>query len=851
MNPMGYRIDQPVFSWKVRDARGKRQAAARILVRVQEEGRAPVLDTGWREDLDSLASRAELALEPFTRYIWTVMVRSDAGEETQSGENWFETGRMGQPWEAGWIGCDDTQSRHPLFTKELRLPGRVKKARLLVCGLGLYEAYINGEKVGEELLTPYCNNYRSWLQYQTWDVTQMCTREKLRLQVLLGNGWYRGRFSYDEHTGKGYYGDEWKLIAELRVEYEDGGTQVFGTDESWQVERSHITDSNLYDGEHVDDTLRESAPEQARPVQAPAAPLMERLSTPVTVRQELPVAELIHTPAGELVLDLGQNIAGSFRLRVKEPAGSRIRLQFGEILQQGNFYRENLRTARAEYTYVSDGGEHVLMPHFTFYGYRYVKVEGIPSLKKEDFTGLVLCSELTQSGFITTGNELVNRLILNTLWGQKGNFLDVPTDCPQRDERMGWTGDAQVFSATACYQMDSYAFFKKYLFDMGTEQAMAQGRVPQVVPSFGYENTSCAWGDAACIIPWNLYRFYGDRQILEEQYESMKGWVDYMTRVDGQDYGWRRHFHFGDWLALDGPGGIDGVMGGTDVGFIASTYYRYSTQLLARAARVLGREQEAQDYEALAEKILQGIRQEYFSPTGRCCIDTQTGLLLALRHGLSVDPEKTRRMLVQKLEDNNGMLQTGFVGTPLLCEELTRMGREDMAFRLLLNEEYPGWLYEVKLGATTIWERWNSVLADGSISSTGMNSLNHYAYGSIVEWIYSRCAGILQDETQPGFRRVIFCPQVCAQLGSVDARYDSASGLWACSWRISDENYLEVKVTVPFGCSGELILPLAPESVFEEKQNPLFARVRDGRCLLEAGTYTVSYEMTGHSCETD
>lgn len=858
VNPLGYRIEEPVFSWKVKEAVGKRQQAARILVSMKEDLSEPVLDTGWREDLDSLGSRLDLSLAPYTRYYWTVQVRSDANEESAGEGCWFETAKEKEPWEAKWIGSESREKRHPVFSKEICLSKEVKKARLYICGLGLYEAYLNGRKAGDELLTPYSNNYHAWLQYQTYDVTELLTQESLmqalserktleqgtaKLEVHLGNGWYKGRFSYDDSTGKGYYGDDWRLIAELQVTYTDGSSEVFGTDENWQMKWSNITDSNLYDGEHVDDTLPESEVSKVQLMDAPKAPLSARLSTPVKVREELPVTELIHTPAGETVLDLGQNIAGSFRLRVKEPEGTHIRLQFGEILQQGNFYRDNLRSAKAEYTYISDGKEHVLTPHFTFYGYRYVKVEGVSGLKKEDFTGLVLYSELAQTGFLTTGNGLVNRLILNTQWGQKGNFLDVPTDCPQRDERMGWTGDAQVFSATACYQMDSYAFFRKYLYDMSTEQREGEGRVPEVVPSFGHDNTSCAWGDAACVIPWNLYRFYGDKQILEEQYESMKAWVDYMTRVDGDDNGWRRRFHFGDWLALDGPGGVDGVMGGTEVGFIASTYYRYSTQLLVKAARILGKEEEAARYEVLADKILHEIRQEYFSPLGRCCIDTQTGLLLTLRHGLSVNPQKTAEALVQKLKDNNGMLKTGFVGTPLLCEELTRIGRVDMAYDLLLNEEYPGWLYEVKLGATTIWERWNSVLSDGSISSTGMNSLNHYAYGSIVEWIYSRCAGILQDETRPGFRHVIFCPEVNWELRAVDARYESASGTWKSSWKALDENHLEVRVTVPFGCSAELLLPLAPEGICEANPgNPVFANVKDGRCYLEAGEYSISYE---------
>lgn len=844
VNPLGYWIKEPVFSWKIKEAAGKRQESARILVSKREDLSDPVLDTGWSGALESLGTKLCFLLDPYTRYYWTVQVKSDQGEQAQSCLNWFETAKQQESWEAKWIGCDEEEKRHPVFFRELSLRDTVKQARLYICGLGLYEAYINGRRVGEETLTPYSNNYHAWLQYQTYDVTELLEQKSAELKVCLGNGWYKGRFGYDDSTGKGYYGDGWKLLAELRVTYEDGSKEVFGTDESWQVGRSNITDSNLYDGEHVDDTLPKAPPKSAQPAGAPQGLLCPRLSTPVKVRQELPAAELIHTPAGETVFDLGQNIAGSFRLRVKEPRGTRIRLQFGEILQQGNFYRDNLRTARAEYCYVSDGEEHVLTPRFTFYGYRYAKVEGVSCLKKEDFTGLALYSELEQTGFLTTGNELVNRLILNTQWGQKGNFLDVPTDCPQRDERMGWTGDAQVFSATACYQMDSYAFFKKYLYDMSTEQKEAEGKVPEVVPSFGHENTSCAWGDAACVIPWNLYRFYGDKTILEEQYESMKAWVDYMTRVDGQDNGWRRRFHFGDWLALDGPGGIDGVMGGTEVGFIASTYYRYSTQLLARAARVLGRDREAEEYDALADQILHGIRQEYFSPLGRCCIDTQTGLLLTLRHGLCVNPAKTKEALVQKLKDNNGMLKTGFVGTPLLCEELTRLGRADMAYDLLLNEEYPGWLYEVKLGATTVWERWNSVLADGSISSTGMNSLNHYAYGSIVEWIYSRCAGIMPDENVPGFKRVIFAPQVSRELGFVKARYESAAGTWRSSWRILDESHLEVKVAVPFGCTAELLLPLMEEDAFEtDADNPVFANRKDGRCILDAGEYSISYKI--------
>lgn len=843
-NPVGYQLDKPVFSWKVEEAKGKRQTAARIKISDREDMATLLLDTDWSEEADSLAWEVELSLAPYTRYYWVVCVRSDAGEEACSDVNYFETGKQGDSWTGKWIGCDDGESRHPIFCKEIEPAKEVASARLYICGLGLYEVYWNGQKIGEEFLAPYCNNYDAWLQYQTYDMTAALREANggcKELEVWLGNGWYKGRFGFDDHTGKGYYGDSWKLIAELHIVYGDGSRTVIGTDESWKVKRSHITFSNIYDGEYVDDTLPEMPEEKAVLAEAPKAPLQERLSTPVTAREKLPAAALIHTPAGETVLDLGQNIAGSFSFRVQEPAGTEIHLQFGEVLQQGNFYRDNLRTAKAEYRYVSDGQEHVLTPHFTFYGYRYVKVEGVQNLQKEDFTGLAFYSWLPRTGWLSTGHELVNRLIANTEWGQKDNFIDVPTDCPQRDERMGWTGDAEVFTPTACYQRESISFYRKYLYDMSTEQAALEGMVPDVIPSFGHHSTSCAWGDAACIIPWKLYEIYGDKSVLEKRFDSMKAWVDFITREDGEDNGWRRHFHYGDWLALDGPGGIDGVKGGTEDGFVASTYYRYSAQLVAKAARVLGKLEEAEKYEALADKILQGIRQEYFSALGRCCIDTQTAYLLTLHHGLGVDSARIAEALKQKLRENHGMLQTGFVGTPLLCEELTKAGMVEQAFTLLLNEEYPGWLYEVKLGATTVWERWNSVLEDGSISSTGMNSLNHYSYGAIVEWIYAYVAGLHQDKAVPGFRKVTLAPYVNWKLQWVEAKYESAAGTWKSAWKILDEKHLEVRVTVPFGCNAELELPFASEEIYRQSG---IVKSEEGKYLLEAGDYEFCYETT-------
>lgn len=524
-------------------------------------------------------------------------------------------------------------------------------------------------------------------------------------------------------------------------------------------------------------------------------------------------------------------VSGWLRLKLFLPTllGNREKFYqlFGEVLQNGNFYRDNLRSAKAEYIYKSAGKPVMLSPKFTFYGYRYVKVEGVEKIRPKDFTALVLYSDLPKLGTLVTGNALLNRLIANVEWGQKGNFLDVPTDCPQRDERMGWTGDAQVFAPTASYLRDCYAFYTKYLHDMAQEQKGHGGEVPNVVPSFGtgfgnHWGSSAAWGDAACVIPWVCYEFSGDLSILEDQYESMRGWVEFIRQVDSENHGWRRHFHFGDWLALDAasPGEMHG---GTDVGYVADAMYYRSVLLLEKAAGVLGKEEDKKQYGELAKCILEEIRKEYFTVSGRCAVPTQTGLVLAAALKLSPDQKRVEESLIRRMEEDGRRLKTGFVGTPMLCPTLTKIGREDIAFELLLNEDYPGWLYEVKLGATTIWERWNSLLADGSISDTGMNSLNHYAYGSVAEWLCRDVAGLSADT--PGFRTAVLVPHFCRELKAVAFTYLSAAGEWKVDWEIlevqGDRTAMEDTVhgeeiscyrvryccSVPFGCHARLVLP--------------------------------------------
>ena len=808
-NPLGFRMDRTVFSWKVKDAKGTRQNAARIRIASDTAMQEILYDSGWEKEADSLAFPVKSDLKPRTRYYWTVAVESDAGEQETSDVQWFETAKREEDWGGKWITCDSTEKRHPYFEKEIcpAAGKEVAKARLYISGLGLYEAFYNGERIG--------------------------------------NGWYKARFGFSAKEDVGFYGNEWKLIAELHLEYADGTEDVIGTDESWMVRRSTITFSNLYDGEHRDDTLENVPVCHASLCEAPKGNLEERMSLPVTVHEVFEPVELIHTPVGEQVFDLGQEITGLFALNVHAPTGTKIHIQTGEILQEGNFYNANLRSAKSEYFFVTDGSEQVLIPHFTYYGYRYVKVEGIADLKKEDLKGMVLYSDLDPVGTMTTGHDLVNRLIENVRWGLQGNFLDVPTDCPQRDERMGWTGDAQVFSPTATYLKDTYAFYAKYLYDMAKEQRVLGGKVPDVVPSCGVESTACVWGDASCIIPWNLYLFYGDKSILEDQFESMKSWVDYIRKVDGGDHGWRYVFHYGDWLALDNPvGGAEQVLGATDEEFIANLYYAVSAGLVANAAAVLGLEAEEKEYRALSEAQFETVKKEYYSVTGRCCIKTQTALILTLKYHLSENEDLVKQQLKKLFEDSNRKLKTGFVGTPLLCNVLTDHGMEDLAYDLLLNEEYPGWLHEVKLGATTVWERWNSLLDDGTISGISMNSMNHYSYGSVLEWMFRHAAGINTIDAVPGMRKITVAPILNWKLRKMDATYDSPAGTYRSSWELPDPKHVTVRVSVPFGCSADLTLPFAGEEVYKDAANPMFSDVENGICHLKPGEYAVTYELT-------
>lgn len=823
-DPVGFSLDNPFFTWMVDGKKEEIIEASRLVVKKDEEA---IYDSGFTS-LKQTGQKVDITFEPRRKYTWFIEVKKTDGEIITSDVNTFETGKMDEEWIGKWITVNNqNEVRHPIFLKKFDCSRPVKKARLYITGLGLFEPLLNNIKITNEYLLPYCNAYDKWLQIFTFELKDL--KETNELSIMLGNGWYRGRFGFNADNTGPAYGDTYKLLVEVHIEYEDGSEEVIGSDESWKVRRSNITFSNIYDGEHIDQTL-ENLPIEDVVITTHDVPLKDRLSLPVVKHEEFHPT-IIHTKKNETVLDIGQNLAGTFTLKIHEEKGTKIHLQFGEVLQDDCFYRDNLRSAKAEYIFITDGSEQIIEPHFTFYGFRYVKVEGITDLKEDDFVAYALYSDFKMHGSLSTGNTLINQLISNSEWGMKSNYLDVPTDCPQRDERMGWTGDAQVFSRTGLYFADVYAFFNKYLYDMYQEQLGNHGGVSYTIPSFHIDQCATVWGDACTIIPWNIYQTYGDTKILEDTLLSMMDWCKYIEHIDQDNHGWGRQFHFGDWLALDGEKSAEAVRGATDESFIAYVYYRKSLLIVAKSAKVLGKEGIFEEYNNKADEVLAYIKENYYTPSGRCAVMTMTAQILSLVEHIG-DDSISSELLKTLLKRNHRKLATGFVGTPLLCDALCDNDMVPLAYQLLLNEEAPGWLYEVKLGATTIWERWNSLDENGKITGIGMNSLNHYSYGSIVGWMFAYVAGL--KPLLPGYQKVSIQPHVHEKLKNVDCSYESPFGTYEIHWNIKDERHIEMNIVVPYGCEAEVTLPF-----FERCEDSIFTT---SKVTVEQGTYSFIYQ---------
>ncbi len=847
VNPIGFDMEIPVLSWVVEESTGKRQEKSRIQVAEDEEFSKVVYDSGERMDLNSNAFRLPVKLRFEQRYFWKVTVWADNGDHASSDVAYFETAKK-DIWEADWITPKAEKDVQVTLFTEFEVTKPVEHARMYMTGFGVYELYVNGNKQGDECLLPGFHDYRSWYQYQTF--APELKQGTNRIEIMLGDGWYKGNFGLRVQYEN--YGDRLACIGELIISYTDGTSEKIVTNTKWQAKRHFVINSGIYCGETQNMLIDASERYETEIIALDKKKLKPRLSPKIRVQEKLQPIDILYTPKGEVVLDMGQNMVGWLSFRSAQPKGAKIVFQFGEILQEGNFYRDNLRTAKSEFVYYSDGKEREVREYFTFHGFRYVKISGWEGeINKADFCGLVIYSDMEETGWIETSNDLVNQLFRNAKWGQKGNFLDVPTDCPQRDERMGWTGDAQIFSGTALFNMDAYAFYRKYGRDLSGEQERKNGGVPNVVPSGHYigENAT-AWGDAATVIPWNVYLHSGDSEILERQYDSMKAWVTYMRTQDlndGNTHLWKTGFHYGDWLALDGKV-KGGVYGATENALISSAYYYYSTSILVKAAKVLDKKKDEEKYEKLLKKIQKAFIREYFTGSGRLAVNTTTAHVLVLYMGLvpAHAVERIQQGLKDKLIKNNYHLDTGFVGTPFLCRVLSDNGMNDIAYHLLLEKGYPGWLYEVLMGATTIWERWDSVLPDGKISGTEMNSLNHYSYGAIVEWMYRNMLGIQPVEEKPGFKKIRIYPRPSYALQYARGKVHTAAGTVCSEWRLDEDGRkLTIKVSIPFDTTAELLLPYAPESEIEKLEQSIktTAKWKQEGILIEltAGCYEFSY----------
>lgn len=706
------------------------------------------------------------------------------------------------------------------YRNEFSTVKKVSSDRVYVTSLGLYQLFLNGKKVGDELFTPGWTSFNKRLQYQTYDVTAM-VQQKNAIGAVLGDGWYRGNIGWgNQHS---YYGDKLALLVQLKIDYTDGTSETIVSDKNWKVSNGPILESDIYNGEKYDARLEmkgwanagfdEGSWQNVAEMDRPSTKLIAPQGVAVKAIEEIKPIKLIKTPKGENVLDMGQNMVGWVRLKVNGKKGDVVTLQFAEVLdKEGNFYMDNLRSAKCTDTYILKGeGEEVYEPFFTFHGFRFLKLDGLAGEPKLDqITGVVIHSAMNPTGSFSCSDPMINQLQHNIQWGQKGNFLDVPTDCPQRDERLGWTGDAQVFSPTAAYNFDVAAFYTKWMKDVAADQ-LPDGKVPHVIPDvLKGGGGATAWADVALVVPWNTYLAYGDKRILVEQYASMKGWVDYMKNRAGDDYLWTGDQHFGDWLAFatnrsDYPGAT------TEKDLIATGYFAYSSSLLAKIAKIIGNEADAKKYAELSGNVKMAFVKEFVTPAGRLVSNTQTAYSLAIAFDLL--PEKLIPAAAKYLADDvnkMGHLTTGFVGTPLLCKTLSAQGYDELAFMLLNRKEYPSWLYPVTQGATTIWERWDGQKPDGTFQSVGMNSFNHYAYGAIGEWLYTYVAGIEIDELHPGYKHIILAPHPGGGLTNVNAEFNSIHGKIQSSWKIEGGNFV-YDVEIPANTTATVILPKSKE----------------------------------------
>jgi alpha-L-rhamnosidase len=885
VDPLGIDEGAPRLSWALEsEGRGQVQSAYRILAASSEEKleaeESLLWDSGRVESDRSVGVEYEgEALRSSSRCVWKVRVWDGAGDPSPySGPAVFEAGFLERSdWKGDWISLgkkpdedfepptgedyDDLANGlapSPYLRKEFPLDKPVRRARLYATARGVYELHLNGSRVGDDVLAPGWTDYDRRVQYQTYDVTPLLAEGQNALGAVLGDGWYAGFVGFDPKHRGALYGARPQLLAQLDVEYEDGSKERIATEGSWRCSEGPILHSDLLMGESYD--AREEMPGWSDPgfddsawygVKAEEIGDTNLVAQPdggIRVTEELGAKSVTEPEDGVYVFDMGKNMVGWVRLRVEGEAGTEITLRHAEALNpDGTLYTTNLRAARATDRYVLKGdGEEVYEPRFTFHGFRYVEVTGYPGEPQpEAVTGRVVHSATPPTGSFECSNQMVNELQQNILWGQRGNFLSVPTDCPQRDERLGWMGDAQVFVRTASFNMDVAAFFEKWMADVEDAQS-PEGAFPDVAPLLtgsglmDLSRGAPAWGDAGIIVPWSIYRTYGDTRIVERHYDAMARWMEYLHEANPDLIRKNRMGNnYGDWLSPRGDH--------TPKHLLATAYWAYDAKLMAEMAEAIGRTGDAKEYRSLSQRIAAAFNEVFVSPDGRIEGDTQTCYLLALHMGLLPEDHRpaAAEYLVRTIEREDWHLSTGFVGVGYLCPVLTETGHTDVAYRLLLNDTYPSWGYTIKNGATTIWERWDGWTEENGFQSPNMNSFNHYSLGSVGEWLYRYVAGI--DLGSPGYGHIVIRPRPGGGLTYARGEYDAVRGRISSSWKIEDGRF-SLEVLIPPNTTATVHVP-STEGVSEggrpvgEVGDVEHLRAEDGETILSVGSGR--YEFSG------
>lgn len=716
-----------------------------------------------------------------------------------------------------------------MFSKTLAFEKNIKSACIKISSVGVYKALFNGEKLGEQVLTPGYTSYSKRIQYQIFDITNKIIKEN-KIDITVAPGWAVGHLGY---TGeKNFFSDHVSIVAEIDAVYEDGTSTTVHTDESWEVFTSPVIFADIYMGEtfdalHTSTLLGNAVLDKVDTV------LVPQQGENITEHEHIAPIELITTPKGERVIDFGQNMTGYVQFDVYGKKGERIVTTCAEVLDKdGNFYNDNYRAAQNKVTFILDGTKRIYKPEFSFQGFRYIRLDEYPdiSIDLSDICAIVVHSEMERTGYFFCADGRINQLYHNIIWGQKSNFLDVPTDCPQRDERLGWTGDAQVFCRTASINFNTKKFYNKWLADLRADQT-EEGGIWGVCPEWRGGNRptriSAAWGDAAVIIPWELYLAYGDFQILQDNFEMMCKWVDYIHNFGPEEFLWLGGYHYGDWLAMDAGG--EGCVGATSNDLIASAFFANAVDIVINAGTMLGKDMD--EYRELYKNIVAKFR-EYFMENGMpkkelpfteikpvwkenaSVVDkirlgmTQTALVLILKFNLCLPEERTA--IADKLEELihefGNRMSTGFVGTPHILHVLTECGKINLAYELLFQDKNPSWLYSVDHGATTMWEHWNGIKEDGSFWADDMNSFNHYAYGAVGDWLYGVCAGIMPCKDGPGYKKFMLCPHPNEKLGFVNCSIKTDRGKIESNWYYKN-NMIYFEFSIPQESRATIILP--------------------------------------------